>query len=298
MGYLAQQIVNGIHLGALYALLAFACAISHGVLRRASFVHGALFAFAGQLAVHFTSFGWNTLGLVLPAALAVGAIAALIYTAAAARFIATAILQPVRNASANMTIALSLAVMIVMMEAVRLSTGNWSPWLMPFLNTPTVIGGDTFTITTTPLKLVETAISAAVIGAGSLVLARSVAGRIWRAVCQDEAAAALLGIDPRAVFIASMTVSGLVAAIAGILTAWHYGNIDFGTGLTFAVKILFLTSLGGLSSPALAAAGGLAIGVFETLWDGCLPIQWRDIATYSLLCAALIATRRQNSLGN
>ncbi|MEZ5801150.1 MAG: hypothetical protein R3D29_12685 [Nitratireductor sp.] len=77
MAYLAQQIVNGIHLGALYALLAFGYAIAHGVLRRASFIHGALFAFAGQVAVYSTAFGWNRLLLIYPAALTLGLLASL-----------------------------------------------------------------------------------------------------------------------------------------------------------------------------------------------------------------------------
>lgn len=292
MGYFAQQIINGIHLGALYALLAFGYAIAHAVLKRASFAHGALFAFSGQLAILFTALGWNTLWLVYPAALGLGLAAALAYTALAARIIARSVLEPMRRAAPNTTIAATLGVMLVLMEGVRLATASNVPWLSPFLNAVIVLAGGEFPVTTTPIKLIETLVSATVIGVGAFYLSASRAGRCWRAVSQDETAAALMGIDGRKVFLNSMLWAGLVAGLAGVLAAFHYGNIDFGTGLAFAVKVLFIASLGGLASPFAAAMGGLGIGIFEALWDGYFASIWRDAATYALLCALLIATRR------
>ncbi len=292
MGYFAQQIVNGIHLGALYALLAFGYAIAHAVLRRASFIHGALFAFSGQVAIIFTGLGWHALWLVYPAALSLGVVASLIYTALAARLIAGTVLEPMRRAAPNTTIAASLGVMLVLMESVRIATASNVPWLSPFLNRVIVLAGGDFTVTTTPIKLIETAICATVIGLGAWYLSASKTGRIWRAVAQDETAAALMGVDGRKVFLNSMLWAGLVAGLAGVLAAFHYGNIDLGTGLSFAVKVLLVASLGGLSSPLPAALGGLGIGVFETLWDGYFPAVWRDAATYCVLCALLILTRR------
>jgi branched-chain amino acid transport system permease protein len=296
MGYFAQQIINGIHLGALYALLAFGYAIAHSVLKRASFAHGALFAFSGQLTILFTGLGWQVLWLVYPAALSLGLVAALAYTALAARVISRSVLQPIRYAAPNTTIAASLGVMIVLMETVRLASGSHMPWLSPFLNGVIVLGGSEFTVTTTPIKLAETLFAALVIVFGGWFLATTQAGRVWRAVSQDEIGAALVGVDGRRVFGASMLWAGLVAGMAGVLAAFHYGNIDFGTGISFAVKVLFVASLGGLSTPLMAAAGGLGVGVFETLWDGYFQAIWRDAATYAVLCALLVATRRSGNL--
>ncbi|MFZ1815726.1 MAG: branched-chain amino acid ABC transporter permease [Rhizobiaceae bacterium] len=292
MAYFAQQILNGVHVGAIYALLAFGYALAHGVLRRASFLHGALFAFSGQITVYATAFGWTSLFLIYPAALALGAFVTILLTLGVAWYTSSTILERVRHASPNMTIAVSLGLMIVLMEGVRLAAGNWSPWLAPFWNRVIILGGADFTITTTPIKLAITAISAATITLSAILLARTSAGRVWNATCQDEAAAMLMGVNVRKVFVLSMVFAGGLAAIAGILAAWHYGNMDFSTGLAFAVKVLFLTSLGGLSTPLAASLGGLAIGIFENLWDGWFPAMWRDAATYCLLAALLIASRR------
>lgn len=293
MGYFLQQCVNGVHLGALYALLAFGYAIGHSVLKRASFAHGALFAFAGQLAILFTGIGWQVLWLVYPAALTFGAVLALVYTAVTARFLARSVLAPLRIASPNTTIAASLGVMLVLMETVRIASQSHMPWLAPFLNSVWALDlGDGFTVTTTPVKMIETLICAGVVAGGGVFLRLSLAGRVWRAVSQDETASRLMGVDTAAVFSGSMLASGVVCGLAGVLAAFHYGTIDFGTGIAFAVKILMVASLGGLSSPVRAACGGLAIGLFEAMWDGYMPGIWRDVATYLALCALLVTFNR------
>ncbi len=294
MGYFAQQLVNGVHVGTLYCLLAFGYSIAHGVLKRPSLLPGALFAFAGQLTILFTAIGWQTLWLVYPAALAFGAATALLYSTVVAGYLARAVQGPLRLATPNTNIAASLGVLIVLMESVRLASGNRAPWLSPFLNTVLTLGTtDGFTVTTTPLKLVETTLVVLIVASAVLFLRYSMAGRTWRAVSQDEIAARLMGINTQSVFMGSMLASGLASGLAGVLAAFHYGNIDFGTGLAFAVKILFIASVGGLASPLGAATGGMAMGMFEALWDGYFPSIWRDVAIYSLLCALLVALNRE-----
>ncbi len=297
MGYFLQQIVNGVHVGALYALLAFGYAIAHAILKRASFVQGALFAFAGQLTILFTGVGWQVLWLVYPAALAFGALMAMVYSALAAGFLARTVLSPLRLATPNTTIAASLGVLLVLMEGVRLASGSHMPWLSPFLNNVLALDlGGGFSVTTTPVKLGLTFVAFGVVVSIGQFLRRSTAGRLWRAASQDDTAARLLGVNTEAVFLGTMLASGMVCGLSGILAAFHYGNIDFGTGLAFAVKILFVASLGGLDEPHRAAMGGLAIGVFEALWDGFFPSIWRDVATFSLLCALLVILNRENRL--
>lgn len=79
MAYFLQQIANAVPVAALYAALAFGYAIAFAVTRRADLTYGALFAFAGQIFVLFSDVGWNRLWLVLPAALGLGAAAAVTF---------------------------------------------------------------------------------------------------------------------------------------------------------------------------------------------------------------------------
>ncbi len=121
MVYLLQQFANAVPQAALYALLAFGYAVSFAVIRRADISYGALVAFAGQLLILFTGFGWNALWLTLPAALAVGTAGALAYTLGAGLAIARAVMRPLRAASANMAMVAALGVTIALMECARLA---------------------------------------------------------------------------------------------------------------------------------------------------------------------------------
>ncbi len=81
-----------------------------------------------------------------------------------------------------------------------------------------------------------------------------------------------------------------LAAPAGIMAGLYYGNIGFGEGLTYGLKILFVTAVGGFLSPLRAAFGAAAFGMGESLWAGYFPIEWRDAWMYFLLVAMLVLT--------
>ena len=79
MLYFLQQLLNGFHSGALYALLAFGYALTNGVLHRTNLAYGSLFAFAGQTMILIAVFGWQVLWLTLPATVAFGIAVAFLY---------------------------------------------------------------------------------------------------------------------------------------------------------------------------------------------------------------------------
>ena len=81
---------------------------------------------------------------------------------------------------------------------------------------------------------------------------------------------------------------GLAAALAGIMAAFYYGNMSFGTGLIFGLKILFITAVGGYNTPPRAAAGAAIFGMAEALYSGYFPLEWRDVAMFALLVALLV----------
>jgi len=132
---------------------------------------------------------------------------------------------------------------------------------------------------------------AAVLLAASAGLSASRYGREWRAVADDPAAAAMCGVDTGGVFRRSIVLGAAAAAGAGTLAALHLGNIGFGDGLVFGLKVLFLTAAGGYGSPPRAALGAACFGMAEALWSGYFPIEWRDVAVFSGLIAFLVLSR-------
>lgn len=73
----------------------------------------------------------------------------------------------------------------------------------------------------------------------------------------------------------------------------YYGNIGFGAGLIFGLKILFITAVGGYHAPARAAFGAAGFGMVEALWAGYFPLEWRDAAMFALLVIILVLTNSQ-----
>ncbi len=121
MLYFLQQVLNGLHIGALYALLAFGYALTNGVLHRTNLAHGALFAFAGQIAILVAVFGWQVLWLTLPATRRLRRRGAVAYARCwPAGLLARSVFAPLRAASSpNTIVAATLGVSLVLMELGR-----------------------------------------------------------------------------------------------------------------------------------------------------------------------------------
>jgi branched-chain amino acid transport system permease protein len=296
MAYFLQQLLNGLHMGSIYALLAFGYALTNGLLRRANLAHGAVFAFAGQIAILAAVFAWNVLWLTLPAALSFGVLLGFGFAALAAHAISRWVLEPLRAGNPTTVVAATLGVALVLMELGRLAMDSRDLWLPPVLAVTIVFWRrDGFPVTLTLIQLIDIAIIAAVLALASAWLARSRFGAAWRAVCDDPLSAAMCGVDSRRVLRVAVVVGGLLAALAGILAAIHFGNVSFDTGLVFGLKVLFVAALGLGGSPLQSAGGAFGVGMAESLWTGYFPAEWRDAAIFATLAFLLVL--RSNDLG-
>ncbi len=289
MLYFLQQVLNGLHSGALYALLAFGYALTNGILHRTNLAHGALFAFGGQTMILVAVFGYQALWLTLPATIAFGIAAALLYAALAGRILSRFVFEPLAACSPNAIVVATLGVLIVLTETGRIAADTHDLWLPPMLARPVVFAeGGGFRATLTLIQLLDCAVVLGTVALGALVLARSRFGRNWRAMCDDPTAAAMCGVDVDATFRTAVLGGALCAALAGVLAGLYYGNIGFGAGLVYGLKILFVTAVGGYLSPARAALGGFAFGMAESLWAGYFAVEWRDAWMFLLLVAMLV----------
>lgn len=293
MPYFLQQLLNGFHSGALYALLAFGYVLTNGVLKRTNLAHGPLFAFAGQTLILFAVFGWNVLWLTLPATIALGIFAALAYAALTATILSRSVFSPLAAASPNAIVVATLGAGIVLMELARIAADTRDFWLPPMLSQPVIfLTAGNFPVTLTVIQLANCLVAIIAITLATIVLSRSRLGRFWKAISDDPAAAALCGVDVRGVFHAAVLGGAFFAALAGALAALYYGNIGFGAGLVYGLKVLFVTAAGGYRDPLRAATGAFCFGVAESLWSGYFPVEWRDGWMFAFLAALLVLTRR------
>jgi branched-chain amino acid transport system permease protein len=294
IAYFLQQGLNAAPVAALYAMLAFGYSLSFALVKRADFTPGALFAFAGQVFVFFTAFGYDRLWLVYPAALAIGAMAAFGYTMLVSAIAAAKVIRPLSQVSPNSVIAGSLALMIVLMELVRIAADTRELWLSPFFNNRVVFWDQPgFPVVLTQIQIINTLVMTAIVLAATVLLARSRQGRDWRAVSDDALAASLLGVDAGRVIVLAGLATAAFSATAGIMATAYYGAMDFGAGLMFGLKVVMIAAIGDQSSPGKCAVGAALFGMAEVFWGAYMPFLWRDLVMFSLLVLLAVVVRQE-----
>lgn len=294
MAYFLQQALNAVPVAALYAALAFGYAIAFSITKRADVTFGAIFAFAGLTCLLFADFGWNTLWLILPATLALGALAGVAGGLWAGLFIGRAVMRPLATASPNAVTVASIGALIALMESARLAANTRSLWLPPLLNDPIYVWRSLeFGVTITPMQIINSVVFLAMVGGGYMVLRKSSAGRYWKAVSEDPFAASLIGVNAARVFLVSYCAAAGFASVCGVLATFYYGNMDFGAGLVFGLKVVLISAAGGYTSPLKCAGGAAAIGFAETFWAAYGPVAWRDAAVLLMLVLWLVITQSE-----
>ncbi|UCI07775.1 branched-chain amino acid ABC transporter permease [Mesorhizobium sp. B1-1-8] len=300
MLYFFQQVLNGLHSGALYALLAFGYVLTNGILHRTNLAYGALFAFCGQTMILTAAFGYQALWLTLFASVALGIVAALLYAALISHVLSRSVFEMLADRSPNAIVVTTLGILLFLSEASRIAADTHDLWLPPMLADPVIFAeGGGFKVTLTLIQLLDCAAVVAVVVLAAWFFSHSSFGRAWRAVSDDLKAAAMCGVDVTAVFRRAVLFGGFCAAMAGVLAGLYYGNVSFGTGLVYGLKILFVTAVGGYLSPLKAALGAAAFGMAESLWAGYFPLEWRDAWMYLFLVAMLVligASRDQTKI--
>jgi branched-chain amino acid transport system permease protein len=294
MSYALQQLLNAVPIASLYAALAFGYAIAFAVTRRADITYGALFAFSGHVFLLGAHWGWDRLFLTFPAALALGALLALLVGAGGGVLIGRRVVAPLSRVSPNALTVASLGLLLVLMEAARLLSGTRELWLPPFLNAPITLFGGAASLTR--LQALNSAILVLLVAGGAWFLAASRFGRNWRAVCDDPLAAELCGVPSARICAGAYGFAALFASLCGLLATAHYGTMDFGAGLVFGLKVVLIAAVGGHSHPLRAAAGAALFGLGETLWSGYGPVAWRDAAMLCALTTLLVLSRREQVL--
>ena len=294
VGFLLQQLVNALTIGAIYALIALGYTMVYGVLRLINFAHSELFMLGAHIAYFL---------LAVAAAYAGGAALTLVLLLVfAATFIVVGLLgvgieaaayRPLRHASRLAPMLSALGVAIVVQNAVMLFVSRRPLPFPAFL--PSVsfeIGGAIVTVK----QLFIVGCSALLMtGLSWFVNATSFGVRI-RAVSENLQTAQLLGININAPISLIFFIGPGLGAVAGIFYSSYYGIAVFSMGFIVGLKAFTAAILGGIGSIPGAMLGGFALGLLETFGTGLLPIlsggsvgtEYRDIFSFSVLVIVLL----------
>jgi branched-subunit amino acid ABC-type transport system permease component len=281
-----QQLLAALPSASIYGLLAAAYALIHGLVGRVVFGFGDLAALGGYATLTGLTLGSPTgagTALLAGLLLALGVSAA--YGVAAGRF---AVLPALRAKGQAVVIA-TVGLMIALSEYARLTMPRGVMWAPPLLSTPiTLARAATFGVTVTWMQMLSAAVG--LIAALALLSYQrwSAFGRAWRAMSQDEVAAAMFGINRDNVFAQSFALAAGLAGLAGYVLTVHFGQAGYAYGFTLGLKALVGAVLGGIGSVGAAFAGGVILAFGEAAWSAAFSVDSRDLAVYSLLAMLFV----------
>lgn len=282
-----QHVLLALPATTVYALLAAAYSLVYGLVGRINLAFGELAAAGGYAAF----LGVATLGsagsVAAPLGLALvwALTAGLAYGVVCGRFV----FAPLMPQTGQRVLIGTIALAIVLQEYLRLAQGSKPQWVGPMLNVPTAVAraGD-FVVTVTPAALGAVAASLLAAGAVLWLMQKSRFGRAWRACADDAGAAELLGIDRGAVLLKTFALASATAGLAGYVLTVYYGSVGYAGGIVLGLKALLAAVVGGIGSVPGAFLGGLLLGGTEAAWSALFPIEFRDLAIFSLLVAMLV----------
>ena len=279
---LAQQLLNGLFLGAVYALFAVGYTLVFGVLDILNLAHAAIFT-AAAFAAFSLAVGS---GLPLPLAFLIAAAMAGIIGILLDR-VAFAPLRR-RNAGTLVPLISSIGVAIIIGAVLR---GIYGVDERHF----TIGAGDGATVlhlgpaAFTGVELTIFLAAIALMFVLSWTLRATALGRRIRAVAEDRVAAALLGVDLERTIAATFFIASSLGGAAGVLTGLEYNSVTLDMGGPIELKGLAIIILGGMGSVTGAVIGGFVIGAVETLSTAAGLSEWRDAITFGVMFLILVA---------
>lgn len=286
--YLIQQIVNGLSVGMVYALIAIGFTLIFGVLNVVNFAHGEMYtigAFAGLMLI--TYFG-SPLFAVLLFALAAGCVAGICLERVAfkpfRRFRDEASLKS--RAMREATLLSSLAVSIIIKEVLQITYGSEMQSIPQkyLLNDPIPIGPVSFSSG----QFVILGASIIMLVFLQYVLYRTKIGLSIRAISNNPLGAQYVGLNVDKTIIATFALGSMLGGASGMLVGLYYGAIFPSMGFAPSVKAFVAMVMGGLASIPGAVVCAIAIGVAESIATDFVAAGWSDMIAYSFLVITLI----------
>jgi branched-chain amino acid transport system permease protein len=289
MAYFIQQVINGLTLGTIYALVAIGYTMVYGIIRMINFAHGDVYMMGAFIAlIAFVGVTSGT-GMGIGGGLAVALVVTVVFTGLWGWAIERVAYRPLRGAPKLAPLISAIGMSIVLENFVQLAQGARVKSLPPFWSGGLEIMHDqTLTVTITWLQIGIIVVTTLLMTGLTLLLNRTPFGRAQRACEQDPKMASLLGIHVDRVISATFVIGAVLAAIAGLMVTLYYGVIDFYIGFLAGIKAFTAAVLGGIGSLPGALLGGLLIGLIEALWSAYFSIEYKDVAAFSILVLVLL----------
>jgi len=292
MDIFIQQLINGLTLGAVYAVVALGYTMVYGIIQLINFAHGEVVMIGAMVA-------YSVIGVLGPAELpplvlvllAAGcAIPACMLVGYAMERLAY---RPLRGAPRLAPLITAIGISIILQHVAMMI---WSRNPLAF---PQVVRVETYAIggaTITNVQVAIMAISLAMMAGLAALVYRTRLGTAMRATAQNPQVAGLMGVDADRVVALTFVIGAALAAVAGVMVATYYGIAHYTMGSQLGLKAFCAAVLGGIGNVPGAMLGGLVLGVVEALGAGYIGdltgnvfgSNYQDVFAFIVLIAVLV----------
>jgi branched-chain amino acid transport system permease protein len=295
-----QQLINGLVLGSMYALLALGYTMVYGIINLINFAHGEVLMVGAMTS-------WTVVTLLADSGLPgwllmlISLVAAIVVCAVLNFGIEKIAYRPLRNAPRLAPLITAMGVSLLLQTlALIMWKPNPKPYPILLPAEPFHIGGAVIN-TTQILILVVTALTLAGL---MFLINRTKLGRAMRATAENPRVAELMGVKPDVIISATFVIGAALAALAGVMYAANYGSVQHSMGFLPGLKAFTAAVFGGIGNPAGAMLGGVLLGLIEALGAGYIGLltggvlgsQYQDVFAFIVLIAVL-TLRPQGLLG-
>lgn len=296
MDTLVQQILNGLVLGSIYALIALGYTMVYGILGIINFAHGEVLMIGALIALSVSKFVlivWpNAPELLI---LGIALMSAIISCALLSYWIEKVAYRPLRNAP-RLAPLISAIGMSILLQTVAMIIWGRNPLPFPQMlpGHPMTVPGTTATITGKELVIIVVSVITMI---GLLILVnKTKLGRAMRATSENPKIAGLMGVNANRVISITFMIGGGLAALAGVMIASNYGSVHFYMGFIPGLKAFTAAVLGGIGNLQGAMLGGLLLGLIESLGAGYIGeltggvfgSNYQDIFAFMVLIVVLV----------
>ncbi len=286
MGDFIQQLINGLAVGSIYALVALGYTMVYGILKLINFAHGDLFTIGAYLGLTLLVSGG--LSGVLPVEFAVLLVFVMVAVLVGiiGFMLERVAYRPLRTASRLSAVVSALGASIFFQNAIMLIYGARF-FVYPEAVRPTfTIGIGGWEIPGIRVLVILT--SFFLMLALYLFVHRTRTGAAMRAVSIDQGASRLMGINVNKIISIVFIIGPGLGGAAGMMVGLYYGQIDFVMGWSYGLKAFTAAILGGIGNIPGAMLGGLLLGVIEAMSAAYIAAAWKDVIAFGVLICILI----------
>lgn len=277
---LLEQLVNGITLGSIYAIVALGFTLVFGVLGIINMAHGEIFMVGAYVGVITTGvLGWP---------LWLGFIAAIIVTAILGYLLERLTLRPLRGKKGVSHLAPLISTIGVSIFLENMSHHLFGAGNQPFRTSFSQLSVEIGPITVYVVQIVIFVISIVLMLSLSFWLSKTKAGKALRATAENLETASILGVDTKRTIILTVVIASAMGGIAGILVGMAFNSVSPEMGLSIGLKGLAIIILGGMGNVKGAMFGGLILGLSETLLVAYGDSGYRDAIAFIMIIFILL----------